>query len=291
MSIFSGKCDLADSIRDKSLHGLLEFARDHDIFEYTGVFVGKRNVEAYAEDVGSLPTFIKEIRIERTKRGLVKEAYAVLSDGEEFRIDLTGRSRENSVRIIRRVDEGNPGGIAMRLRRIIAMASWGTGVSKGGKRGFVLLTHQDHTETTDRSALAYGYRRGMRKWEERYYGRYLWSILPWTLAYEQAPDSTLRFSQEVGVSGMQVLTFENPATGKCFDIQAMMEFDDPDDCALFDMLLHEEDMKGRGLEEVSAFLGAMGDDGRILFAPETAKEIAKHGLRFKKNCHNGGDEE
>lgn len=290
MSIFSGKCDFADIIGDKSLHGLLDWGRRYDIFEYTRAHVTRENAEEYAKALPDLPSLGLSLRVEKGKRGGVSKAFGRFGDeGEEFPIDLTGKGK-GRLAIIRRVNAKAPSEIVRRLRRIVAVGAYDS--AEDGRRGTMLLSAEDYTERHDLDILSVfleGSR--MRPYEERSFQRYLWSILPWTLAYEQAPSSTLRFSQEVGVSGMQVLTFENPATGKCFDIQAMMEFDDPDDSALFDTLLHDGGMEGRGLEEVSAFLGSMGDDGRILFEPENGKEIAKNGLRFKKDHGHGGDEE
>lgn len=286
MSMFTGKCDLADSIRDKSLHGLLEFARKTDIFEYTRAHVGKDNVERYAEEIASLPTFIREIRIERTKTGRVRKAFAVLSKDEEFAIDLTGRSKENSVRVIRKVDGSAPGEVVRRLRRIIGMASWGNG---SGRNGFALLTSADHTETTDTFFLEHGVSRGkMRSIEEQYFQRYLWSILPWTLAYEQAPSSIFRFFTKIEATGTYVLTFENGKRGyRNFDIQALVDFNSSSDMDEMEEGLIE--MSGRILEEVSAFLGTMGDDGRILFAPNRAEEILQDGIHTEDG--NGGKKE
>lgn len=285
MSIFTGKCDLADSIRDLSLHGLLEFARKNDIFEYTPVHVGKRNVEAYAGRISSLPTFVRKIRIEWTKRGFVRKAFAVMSD-EEFPIDLTGKDKETTLRIIRKVDGSAPSEVVRRLRRIIGMASWGNG---NGENGFALLTSSDYTDTADRANLEFGgERRVMQAFEEQAYQRYLWSILPWTLAYEQSPSSIFRFYTKIETTDTYVLTFEDGKRGyRNFDIQAIVDFN-----SSFDRDDMEEgliEMSGRSLEEVSAFLGVMGDDGRIIFEPETAKEILRNGLH--KEDRGGGRKE
>lgn len=279
MSMFTGKFDLADSIRDKSLHGLLDFARKTDIFEYTSAHVGKDNVEWYAKQLPSLPTFIREIRVEWTKRGYVRKAFAVMSKDNEFAIDLTGRSKENSVRVIRKVDGMAPGEVARRLRRIVGMSSWGNG---DGRNGFVLLTSRDYTDTMDERRLSHGVVREGRPFEELYYQRYLWSILPWTMAYEQAPSSIFRFYTKIETTGTYVLTFENRKRRyRNFDIQVLVDFESSSDMDEMEEGLIE--MSGRSLEEVSAFLGEMGDDGHIIFEPDKAKEILRNGIHTEDN--------